>query len=96
MQALDPAEYQKQLMDGFQDGLNRGFAQGLEEGKEEGYQEGANAGLKRECAKVLPKENWLENSNLSMPLSRLILSPLSYSVILMAMNFAVVKSYYSW
>ncbi|MDN6681997.1 MAG: flagellar assembly protein H [Enterobacterales bacterium] len=45
MQALDPAEYQKQLMDGFQDGLNRGFAQGLEEGKEEGYQEGANTGF---------------------------------------------------
>lgn len=43
--ALDPAEYQQQLITGFQDGLNRGFDQGLEQGKEEGYQEGVRLGL---------------------------------------------------
>ncbi|EHM37689.1 flagellar assembly protein FliH [Hafnia alvei] len=51
--SLDPAEYQKQLMDGFQDGLNRGFAQGIEEGKEEGYQEGVSLGFEEGMRKGL-------------------------------------------
>ncbi|VFS61132.1 flagellar assembly protein H [Kluyvera cryocrescens] len=43
--APDPAEYQKQLQEGFSEGVNQGFAQGMEEGKEEGYQEGARLGF---------------------------------------------------
>ena len=41
---MDPAEYQKQLMDGFQEGVNQGFSKGLSDGKEEGYQEGIRLG----------------------------------------------------
>lgn len=43
--ALDPAEYQQQMKEGFQDGMNQGFAQGMAEGKEEGYQEGVRLGF---------------------------------------------------
>lgn len=43
--ALDPAEYQQQIKEGFQDGMNQGFAQGMAEGKEEGYQEGVRLGF---------------------------------------------------
>lgn len=42
--ALDPAAYQKQLMDGFQEGVSQGFNKGLSEGKDEGYQEGVRLG----------------------------------------------------
>lgn len=42
--SLDPAEYQKQLVDGFQEGLDKGFEQGLTQGKEAGYEEGARLG----------------------------------------------------
>ncbi|WP_049611451.1 flagellar assembly protein FliH [Yersinia pekkanenii] len=42
--AMDPAEYQKQLMDGFQEGVRQGFNKGLSEGKEEGYQQGVGLG----------------------------------------------------
>lgn len=42
--ALDPAAYQKQLMEGFQEGVSQGFNKGLSEGKEEGYQEGVRLG----------------------------------------------------
>jgi flagellar assembly protein FliH len=42
--SLDPAEYQKQLVDGFQEGLDKGFEQGLSQGKESGYEEGARVG----------------------------------------------------
>lgn len=42
--SLDPAEYQKQLMDGFQEGLDKGYQQGLEQGKDAGYTEGARLG----------------------------------------------------
>ncbi|EMJ3185522.1 TPA: flagellar assembly protein H [Yersinia enterocolitica] len=41
---LDPAAYQKQLMDGFQEGVSQGFNKGLSEGKDEGYQEGVRLG----------------------------------------------------
>ncbi|WP_145547843.1 flagellar assembly protein FliH [Yersinia intermedia] len=41
---MDPAEYQKQLMDGFQEGVSQGFTKGLSEGKEEGYQQGVRLG----------------------------------------------------
>lgn len=41
---LDPSEYQKQLVDGFQEGLDKGFEQGLNQGKESGYEEGARLG----------------------------------------------------
>lgn len=44
-QTLDPAEYQKQLMAGFQEGISQGFDKGLAEGKEEGYQEGCVLGM---------------------------------------------------
>jgi Flagellar biosynthesis/type III secretory pathway protein len=43
--AIDPAEYQQQMKEGFQDGMNQGFAQGMTEGKEEGYQEGVRLGF---------------------------------------------------
>ncbi|MGV3346733.1 flagellar assembly protein FliH [Enterobacteriaceae bacterium LUAb1] len=39
-QVLDAAEYQKQLLEGFQQGVSDGFIQGVEQGKEQGYQEG--------------------------------------------------------
>ncbi|MBV6820063.1 flagellar assembly protein H [Rahnella sp. PD12R] len=49
--SLDPAEYQQQLMNGFQEGLNNGYEQGLEQGREEGYQtghqQGYDAGLQK-------------------------------------------------
>ncbi|CNK97354.1 MULTISPECIES: flagellar assembly protein FliH [Yersinia] len=41
---MDPAEYQKQLMEGFQEGVSQGFSKGLGDGKEEGYQEGVRLG----------------------------------------------------
>lgn len=42
--ALDPAEYQKQLMEGFQQGVSDGFEQGIEQGKAQGYQDGLQLG----------------------------------------------------
>ncbi|OWF82009.1 flagellar assembly protein FliH [Yersinia rohdei] len=42
--AMDPVEYQKQLMEGFQEGVSQGFSKGLAEGKEEGYQAGIRQG----------------------------------------------------
>ncbi|MTH46149.1 flagellar assembly protein FliH [Intestinirhabdus alba] len=43
--ALEPADYQLQVKEGFQEGMNRGFAQGMEDGREEGYQEGVRLGF---------------------------------------------------
>ncbi|MGL4858941.1 MAG: flagellar assembly protein FliH [Enterobacteriaceae bacterium] len=43
-QELEPADYQQQLMDGFQEGVAKGFAQGLEEGREQGYPQGVSQG----------------------------------------------------
>ena len=42
---LEPAEYQQQLMNGFQEGLDKGFEQGITQGKDEGYQEGLRLGF---------------------------------------------------
>lgn len=50
---LDPAEYQKQLVDGFQEGLDKGFEQGLAQGKESGYEEGARLGYEEGYKKGL-------------------------------------------
>lgn len=41
---LDAAEYQQQLMNGFQEGLNNGYEQGLQQGREEGWQAGHQQG----------------------------------------------------
>lgn len=41
---ISPAEYQRQLMDGFQEGLQKGFEQGTTEGQEQGFQEGHQKG----------------------------------------------------
>ncbi len=42
--SISAADYQRQLMDGFQEGLQKGFAQGMTEGQEQGYTEGSLAG----------------------------------------------------
>ncbi|HFK4479344.1 TPA: flagellar assembly protein FliH [Citrobacter sedlakii] len=39
-----PADYQRQLMEGFQEGLQKGFEQGMVEGQEQGFQEGHQKG----------------------------------------------------
>ncbi|MCT4704601.1 flagellar assembly protein H [Enterobacteriaceae bacterium H16N7] len=41
---LPAADYQRQLMDGFQEGMSKGFEQGMVEGQEQGYQEGFQKG----------------------------------------------------
>lgn len=41
---ITPADYQRQLMDGFQEGLQKGFEQGMAEGQEQGFQEGHQKG----------------------------------------------------
>lgn len=38
------ADFQRQLMDGYQQGLQKGFAQGISEGQETGFQEGQAKG----------------------------------------------------
>ncbi|AKJ41374.1 flagellar assembly protein FliH [Pragia fontium] len=58
-QTLEPAEYQQQLMNGFQEGLDKGFEQGVNQGKEEGYQEGLRLGFE-EGLKKGNKEGSLE------------------------------------
>ena len=42
---MSPAEYQRQLMEGFQEGLQKGFEQGMGEGHEQGFQEGLQKGF---------------------------------------------------
>ncbi|MFU0780088.1 MAG: Lateral flagellar export/assembly protein (FliH-like) [Citrobacter braakii] len=34
---ITPADYQRQLMDGFQEGLQKGFEQGMTEGQEQAF-----------------------------------------------------------
>lgn len=41
---VSAADFQRQLMDGFQEGVRKGFEQGVSEGHEEGYQEGLQKG----------------------------------------------------
>lgn len=41
---ISAADFQRQLMDGFQEGLQKGFEQGLSEGLAQGYQEGHQKG----------------------------------------------------
>ncbi|POT58669.1 flagellar assembly protein FliH [Citrobacter amalonaticus] len=41
---MTAADYQRQLMDGFQEGLQKGFEQGMTEGQEQGFQEGHQKG----------------------------------------------------
>lgn len=41
---VSAADFQRQLMDGFQEGLQKGFEQGLREGHNEGHQEGHQKG----------------------------------------------------
>ncbi len=41
---MTAADYQRQLMDGFQEGLQKGFEQGTAEGQEQGFQEGHQKG----------------------------------------------------
>lgn len=43
-QGITTADYQRQLMDGFQEGLQKGFDQGMAEGQEQGYEEGHQKG----------------------------------------------------
>lgn len=42
---VTPADYQRQLMDGFQEGLQKGFGQGMKEGHEQGFEEGKQQGF---------------------------------------------------
>lgn len=44
-QGVSTADYQRQLMDGFQEGLKKGFDQGMTEGQEQGFQEGQQKGF---------------------------------------------------
>ncbi|MRT14719.1 flagellar assembly protein H [Enterobacteriaceae bacterium RIT711] len=44
MPGISAADFQRQLMDGFQEGLQKGFEQGLSEGQSEGYEEGHQKG----------------------------------------------------
>lgn len=44
--SISAADYQRQLMDGFQEGLQKGFAQGMTEGQEQGFSEGHQPGSK--------------------------------------------------
>lgn len=53
--SISAADYQRQLMDGFQEGLQKGFAQGMTEGQEQGFSEGHQQGLPRGDARVTPK-----------------------------------------
>ncbi|HCD1255943.1 TPA: flagellar assembly protein H [Citrobacter amalonaticus] len=41
---ITPADYQHQLMDGFQEGLQKGFEQGMTEGQEQGFMDGHQKG----------------------------------------------------
>lgn len=41
---LSAADFQRQLMDGFQEGMQKGFEQGLAEGHDEGHREGQQKG----------------------------------------------------
>ncbi|WP_249446438.1 FliH/SctL family protein, partial [Escherichia coli] len=43
--SISAADYQRQLMDGFQEGLQKGFAQGMTEGQEQGFSEGHQQGF---------------------------------------------------
>lgn len=43
--SISAADYQRQLMDGFQEGLQKGFAQGMTEGREQGFSEGHQQGF---------------------------------------------------
>lgn len=53
--SISAADYQRQLMDGFQEGLQKGFAQGMTEGQEQGFSEGHQQGLPRGDARATPK-----------------------------------------
>lgn len=74
-QALEPAEYQQQLMNGFQEGLDKGFEQGVNQGKEEGYQEGLRLGFE-EGRKKGKKDGRVEGKTLfeqaSQPLNEMV------------------------
>ncbi|HFZ8994048.1 TPA: flagellar assembly protein FliH [Citrobacter freundii] len=43
-QGITTADYQRQLMEGFQEGLQKGFDQGMAEGQEQGFEEGHQKG----------------------------------------------------
>ena len=43
--SISAADYQRQLMDGFQEGRQKGFAQGMTEGQEQGFSEGHQQGF---------------------------------------------------
>lgn len=43
-QGITTADYQHQLMEGFQEGLQKGFDQGMAEGQEQGFEEGHQKG----------------------------------------------------
>lgn len=53
--SISAADYQRQLMDGFQEGLQKGFAQGMTEGQEQGFSEGHQQGFAEGDARVTPK-----------------------------------------
>lgn len=41
---ISAADFQRQLMDGFQEGVQKGFEQGMKEGHDQGFQEGQQKG----------------------------------------------------
>lgn len=53
--SISAADYQRQLMDGFQEGLQKGFAQGMTEGQEQGFSEGHQQGFAEGDARATPK-----------------------------------------
>lgn len=53
--SISAADYQRQLMDGFQEGLQKGFAQGMTEGQEQGFSEGHQQGFAEGGVRATPK-----------------------------------------
>ncbi len=53
--SISAADYQRQLMDGFQEGLQKGFAQGMTEGQEQGFSEGHQQGFAEGRRRATPK-----------------------------------------
>lgn len=53
--SISAADYQRQLMDGFQEGLQKGFAQGMTEGQERALAKVISKVLPRGDARATPK-----------------------------------------
>ena len=55
--SISAADYQRQLMDGFQEGLQKGFAQGMTEGQEQATPKAASPGSRKDANSLLRRRS---------------------------------------